>query len=38
MRILFLRDEIIDQANEKNSKKEETHIHPDSLDRSVSLG
>lgn len=38
MWILFFRNKIVDQANDKNSEKEETYIHPDSLDRSVSLG
>ena len=35
--ILFFGDEVIDQADEKDSKKEETHIHPSSLDGAVDL-
>ena len=35
--ILFFGDEVIDQADEKDSKKEESHIHPSSLNGAVDL-
>lgn len=35
--ILFFGNEVIDQADEEDSKKEESHIHPSSLDGAVHL-